>query len=196
MNNITLPPEVRKQLQHGISMLLDSFGEQVDKPGVAATPQRVLNMYEELLAGYGQNPQEIISSALFDVKYDEMVVVSNIDFYSLCEHHMMPFFGQAHIGYLPHEKIVGLSKIPRLVYALSHRLQVQERLTEEIANAINEGIDAMGVGVVMHANHMCAGMRGIRNPNTRMITSAMRGAFKKHAKTREEFMTHVGAATG
>lgn len=176
-----------------VEKMIDSLG-LTGEDGLDKTPERVLGMYNELLYGYALNPEEIIKSALFNVKYDEMVVVENIDFYSLCEHHLMPFSGVAHVGYLPKDKIVGLSKIPRVVHAFSRRLQVQERLTNQIASAISKGVDALGVGVVMRATHMCTSIRGVKSPNTVMTTSAMRGAFKASAKTREEFMSLVAAA--
>ena len=186
-----LGENAHKRMKDAVGVLLEDLGDRVDGPSTAKTPERVVRMYEELLVGYNQDPRLIIHSALFNVEYDEMVIVTDIDFHSLCEHHLMPFYGKAHVGYLPSTKVVGLSKIPRVVDALARRLQVQERLTEEIASAIREGVDAQGVGVVLQAHHLCASIRGVQKPNASMITSAMHGAFRERAKTREEFMTHI-----
>jgi GTP cyclohydrolase I len=148
-------------------------------------------MYDELLSGYKTDPVALLNGAMFDVKYDEMVVVKNIDFYSLCEHHLLPFYGKVHVGYLPKSKVVGLSKIPRLVEMFARRLQVQERMTQEIATLMNELIEPIGVGVVIEAKHLCLAMRGVAKPNSTMTTSALRGLFKKNSLTRDEFMSHV-----
>ncbi len=158
---------------------------------VRNTPNRVARMYGDLLAGYKMNPYEILNKAMFEVEYDEMVTVSNIDFYSLCEHHLLPFHGKVHVGYLPNMKIVGLSKIPRIVDMYARRLQIQERMTYQIASTFEEILETRGVGVIVEACHMCTTMRGVRKPNTRMITSTMLGIFKSDAKTREEFMKHI-----
>ena len=151
-------------------------------------------MYDELLSGYKTDPVELLNGAMFDVEYDEMVVVRDIDFYSLCEHHLLPFYGKAHVGYLPRRRVVGLSKIPRIVEMYARRLQVQERMTQQIAAVMDELIEPIGVGVVIEAQHLCAAMRGVKKPNTVMTTSAVRGLFKRNATTRGEFMGHVRQA--
>jgi GTP cyclohydrolase I len=181
----------KQVIAEGVTHMLMAVGDGVDAKGTADTPKRVANMYDELLSGYSTDPVELINNAMFDVEYDEMVVVKNIDFYSLCEHHLLPFYGKAHVGYLPNQKVVGLSKIPRLVEMFARRLQVQERMTQEIATIMDELIEPIGVGVVIEAQHLCAAMRGVRKPNTVMTTSAVRGMFKKNASTREEFFSHV-----
>ena len=181
----------KQVIADGVSSMLKTIGSEVDAQGTAVTPKRVANMYDELLEGYSINPVELLNGAMFDVEYDEMVVVKDIDFYSLCEHHMLPFYGKAHVGYLPNEKVIGLSKIPRLVEMFARRLQVQERMTQQIASTLEELIQPAGIGVVVEAQHLCAAMRGVRKPNTTMTTSAVRGLFKKNASTREEFFSHV-----
>ena len=181
----------KQVISDGISSILNAIGEGVDAQGTADTPKRVANMYDELLAGYSTDPIELLNGAMFDVEYDEMVVVKDIDFYSLCEHHLLPFYGKAHVGYLPNQKVIGLSKIPRLVEMFARRLQVQERMTQEIATTLDELIEPAGVGVVVEAQHLCATMRGVRKPNTIMTTSAVRGLFKKNSSTREEFFSLV-----
>ncbi len=175
----------------GISSMLKAIGDGVDAQGTADTPKRVANMYDELLSGYSTDPVELLNGAMFDVEYDEMVVVKDIDFYSLCEHHLLPFYGKAHIGYLPNQKVIGLSKIPRLVEMFARRLQVQERMTQQIAATMDDLIQPAGIGVVIEAQHLCAAMRGVRKPNTTMTTSAVRGQFKTNSSTREEFFSHV-----
>ncbi len=181
----------KQVISDGISSILNAISEGVDAQGTADTPKRVANMYDELLSGYSTDPIELLNGAMFDVEYDEMVVVKDIDFYSLCEHHLLPFYGKAHVGYLPNQKVIGLSKIPRLVEMFARRLQVQERMTQEIATTLDELIEPAGVGVVVEAQHLCATMRGVRKPNTIMTTSAVRGLFKKNSSTREEFFSHV-----
>ena len=181
----------KQVISDGISSILNAISEGVDAQGTADTPKRVANMYDELLSGYSTDPIELLNGAMFDVEYDEMVVVKDIDFYSLCEHHLLPFYGKTHVGYLPNQKVIGLSKIPRLVEMFARRLQVQERMTQEIATTLDELIEPAGVGVVVEAQHLCATMRGVRKPNTIMTTSAVRGLFKKNSSTREEFFSHV-----
>ncbi len=190
-NGTLLDASCKQVIADGISTMLMSVGNGVDALGTAETPKRVANMYDELLSGYSTDPVELLNNAMFDVEYDEMVVVKNIDFYSLCEHHLLPFYGKAHVGYLPNKKVVGLSKIPRLVEMFARRLQVQERMTQQIATTMEELIEPIGVGVVIEAQHLCAAMRGVRKPNIIMTTSAVRGLFKKNASTREEFFSHV-----
>ena len=190
-DGVLLDAPCKQKIAAGISVMLDAVGDGVDVQGTADTPLRVANMYDELLSGYKTDPVALLNGAMFDVKYDEMVVVKNIDFYSLCEHHLLPFYGKVHVGYLPKSKVVGLSKIPRLVEMFARRLQVQERMTQEIATVMNELIEPIGVGVVIEAKHLCLAMRGVAKPNSTMTTSALRGLFKKNSLTRDEFMSHV-----
>ena len=174
-----------------VESLLLELGEDPARQGLKATPDRVSRALRELTDGYGVKPEEVIADAVFDQDYDEMVVVKDIAFYSLCEHHMLPFFGHVHVGYLPKGKVVGLSKIPRLVEAFSHRLQIQEKLTNEIAEALNQAVAPRGVGVVVEARHLCLEMRGIETPGGRMITSCMLGTFRRDPRTRAEFLNLV-----
>ena len=191
VNHYELPETTKTALREGIGSFLQPLEGKIDDESLKNTPERVLKMYSELLRGYTQDPTELISQALFNEPYDEMVIVRDIDFYSLCEHHLVPFFGKAHVGYLPHTKIVGLSKIPRVVDLFACRLQLQERLTLQIASALQQGLDARGVGVVIEARHLCAGMRGVRKPNAEMVTSSMLGSFRTDARTREEFLLNI-----
>ena len=181
----------RSQIEHSVEQILDSIGENPARDGLLRTPNRVARMYEELTAGYTMEPEKVINGALFDVDYDEMVVVKDIDFFSLCEHHMLPFNGRAHVAYIPNGKVVGLSKIPRIVEMFARRLQVQERMTTQIADFITEVLQPQGVAVVIEGAHMCMVMRGIKKANATMTTSAMRGTFKDDSKTRAEFMEHI-----
>ena len=174
-------------IESSFEKILNSFGDKIDKKGTKGTPKRVSKAYEELLSGYSADIKKVINNALFDVKYDQIVIVKNIRFYSLCEHHMLPFFGKIDIGYLPNEKIIGLSKIPRITKVFSRRLQVQERLTEEIGEAIYVNTNALGAGVVVSAQHMCSSMRGVNMPETEMVTSSLFGTFKSDDATRIEF---------
>lgn len=179
------------QIAEAVQVILDTLGDRVDAQGTRETPARVARMYDELLSGYSVDVESILNNALFDVEYDEMVVVRDIDFYSLCEHHLLPFYGRAHVGYLPDKKVIGLSKIPRIVEMFARRLQVQERMTQEIAQTLDDAVTARGVGVVIEARHLCAAMRGVRKPNAIMTTSAVRGLFKSNDSTRQEFMDHL-----
>ena len=171
--------------------ILQHIGENPEREGLVRTPERVARMYDELTAGYHTDPIKLINDAVFDVEYDEMVIVKNIDFSSLCEHHMLPFFGRAHVAYIPDGKVVGLSKIPRIVEMFARRLQVQERMTKQIAEFIQEVLHPQGVAVVVEGAHMCSMMRGVKKPNATMTTSNMLGAFRDEAKTRSEFMGHI-----
>jgi len=171
-----------------VESLLVELGEDPDRPGLKATPDRVAKAMRELTDGYGIKPEEVVADAIFDQDYDEMVVVKDIAFYSLCEHHMLPFFGSVHVGYLPKGKVIGLSKIPRLVEVFSHRLQIQEQLTREIAEALNVTLAPKGVGVVVEARHLCMEMRGVEAPGGHMMTSCMLGAFRRDPRTRAEFL--------
>jgi len=171
-----------------IESLLVELGEDPDRQGLKATPGRVSRVMRELTNGYGVRPEEVVAGAVFDQDYDEMVIVKDISFYSLCEHHMLPFFGQVHVGYLPKGKVIGLSKIPRLVEVFSHRLQIQEQLTREIAEALNVTLVPQGVGVVIEARHLCMEMRGVEKAGGETVTSCMLGCFRDDARTRGEFL--------
>ena len=164
------------------------IGEDPEREGLIRTPDRVRRSWEFLSRGYKEDPDAMLQKALFTVSYDEMVIVKDIEMFSLCEHHMLPFFGKVHVAYIPNGKIVGLSKLPRVVEVFARRLQVQERLTEEIANAIDDVLQPRGVGVVIEAVHLCMMMRGVEKQNSRTITSSMRGTFRDDAKTRDEFL--------
>ena len=174
-----------------VESLLLELGEDPARQGLKATPDRVSRALRELTDGYGVKPEDVIADAVFDQDYDEMVVVKDIPFYSLCEHHMLPFFGEVHVGYLPKGKVVGLSKIPRLVEVFSHRLQIQEQLTREVAEALNAGLAPRGVGVVVEARHLCMELRGVETPGGRMMTSCMLGTFRRDPRTRAEFLELV-----
>ncbi|MGQ9479997.1 GTP cyclohydrolase I FolE [Chloroflexus sp.] len=178
-------------IEEAVRTILAAIGEVPDREGLQKTPSRVAKMYAELTAGYHIDPQALINGAVFSVAYDEMVLVTNIDYYSLCEHHMLPFFGQVHVAYIPNGKVVGLSKIPRIVEMFARRLQVQERMTVQIADFINTTLEPAGVAVVAEGIHMCGVMRGVKKANARMVTSAMRGVFREDSKTRAEFMAHI-----
>jgi GTP cyclohydrolase I len=175
---------------------LSELGEDVEREGLERTPERVEKALRYLTSGYEQDAKEILNGAMFVEDYDEMVIVKDIDFSSLCEHHLLPFLGKCHVAYLPGRKIVGLSKIPRLVEMFSRRLQVQERLTTQIANTINEVLQPRGVAVVMEAVHLCMLMRGVEKQNSKAITSAMLGSFRDRAETRAEFMDLIKSSRG
>lgn len=183
-------------IENAVRTILYSVGEDPDRDGLLKTPHRVAKMYAEVLSGYVSDPEKVINNAIFDVDYQEMVLVKNIEFYSLCEHHMLPFFGRAHVAYIPNGKVIGLSKIPRIVDMFSRRLQIQERLTQQIASFLMEVIEPCGVGVVVEGTHMCATMRGIKKGAARMVTSALIGEFRDNEKTRTEFMSLVPRSTG
>jgi GTP cyclohydrolase I len=174
-----------------IRQLIKAVGEDPDREGLRNTPARVSRMYVELLSGYTADPHEIIRGALFNINYDEMVLVRDIEFYSLCEHHMLPFIGRAHIAYIPAGKVIGLSKIPRIVDMYARRLQVQERMTRQIADILQETLQPQGVAVVVEAMHMCSMMRGVKIHNARMTTSAMHGGFRSNPSTRQEFLANI-----
>jgi GTP cyclohydrolase I len=181
----------KEALAEAVRNILTHVGEDPDRKGLRRTPDRVARMYDEILAGYDQDPIALINDALFDVDYDEMVVVKDIEFFSMCEHHMLPFYGRAHVAYCPTDKVVGLSKIPRIVEMFARRLQVQERMTQQIAELLNDVLKPCGVGVVIEGSHMCSMMRGVRKEHARMVTSAMLGNFKDNPATRAEFMEHL-----
>jgi GTP cyclohydrolase I len=184
------------QAEESIARLLKALGENPERDGLKNTPRRVARMYSELLAGYHMDPVAMINGALFDVKYDEMVIVRDIEFYSMCEHHMLPFMGRVHVAYIPDGKVLGISKIPRVVDMYARRLQVQERMTRQIADFLRDLLKPQGVAVVVEALHLCMMMRGVKKHDARMTTSAMHGAFRANLATREEFLANIsrGAA--
>jgi GTP cyclohydrolase I len=178
----------RGEMEHIIAQLLENIGEDPQREGLLRTPSRVAKAYEFLTKGYREDIRKVLNDAIFNEKYSEMVIVKNIDFFSMCEHHMLPFFGRAHVAYIPNGKIVGLSKIPRIVEVFSRRLQVQERLTQQIAETLFEALNPEGVGVVVEARHMCMMMRGVEKQNSLATTSAMLGSFREDVRTRGEFL--------
>jgi GTP cyclohydrolase I len=182
----------RPEIEEAVLQLLQAFGEDACREGLERTPNRVARMFDELLAGYRVDPFALINEAVFDVEYDEMVIVRDIEFYSLCEHHLLPFLGQAHVAYLPRDKVIGLSKIPRIVDLFARRLQVQERMTRQIADFLETAIHPHGVAVVVEGMHLCSKIRGVKKAKSTMVTSAMTGSFKEHAITRQEFLDHIG----
>jgi GTP cyclohydrolase I len=175
---------------------LKELGEDPTREGLEKTPARVAKAYEYLTSGYRQRVEDVLNDALFTEEYDEMVVVKDIDYFSLCEHHLLPFFGKAHVAYMPSRKIVGLSKIPRLVEMFSRRLQVQERLTTQIAHTIDDTLQPRGVAVVVEGLHLCMLMRGVEKQNSKAVTSAMLGAFRDRPETRAEFMELIKSRSG
>jgi GTP cyclohydrolase I len=178
-------------IQQAVEQILRAFGEDPEREGLRRTPERVANMYVELLEGYRQDPLAMINGALFEDSYDEMVLVRDIEFFSLCEHHLLPFFGRAHVAYFPRGRVLGLSKIPRLVDMFAHRLQVQERMTRQIAEFIQELLHPWGVAVVIEGLHLCATMRGVKKHDARMTTSTMLGAFRNNPASRQEFLDNI-----
>ncbi|MEB2334745.1 MAG: GTP cyclohydrolase I FolE [Anaerolineaceae bacterium] len=171
--------------------LIEAIGEDPQREGLANTPRRVARMYTELLSGYTTDPERLVNGALFNVTYDEMIVVRDIEFYSLCEHHMLPFIGRAHVAYIPAGQVIGLSKIPRIVDMYARRLQIQERMTRQIADLLQDILNPHGVAVVVEGMHMCAMMRGVKKHDARMTTSAMHGSFRANAATRQEFLENI-----
>ncbi len=200
MNYMIMDPETPKELSpsekkvaESVYTILESIGEDPSRQGLLKTPERVAKAYSFITQGYEQDARKILRSAMFDEDYNEMVLVKDIEFYSLCEHHMLPFFGKAHIAYIPNGRIVGLSKIPRIVDVFARRLQVQERITIEIRDAIQETLEPIGVAVVIEAHHLCMQMRGVSKQNSVTATSAFSGAFLEDVKTRKEFITLIGS---
>ncbi len=182
----------KREIADAVTTILGNIGEDPTREGLQRTPDRVARMMDELTAGYHVDPVKMINDAIFSVDYNEMVVVKNIEYYSLCEHHMLPFFGKAHVAYIPNGKVIGLSKIPRTVEMFARRLQVQERMTEQIASFLEEVLEPQGVAVVVEGAHMCSMMRGVKKEQASMVTSSLRGLFKSDARTRAEFMNHIG----
>ncbi len=180
-----------EQIKLAVRSILEGVGEDPERDGLKNTPLRVARMYEEILQGYYIDPTTLINGALFEVAYDEMVVVKDIEYYSMCEHHMLPFYGVAHVAYIPRGKVLGLSKIPRVVDMFARRLQVQERMTRQIADFLDQVLHPRGVAVVVEGAHLCSMMRGVRKANARMVTSAVLGGFKSDARTRSEFFEHI-----
>jgi GTP cyclohydrolase IA len=183
-------------IEEAVRDILINVGEDPEREGLLNTPRRIARMYDEILAGYNVDPIALVNDALFTVEYDEMVLVKDIEFISMCEHHMLPFFGRAHVAYTPCGKVIGLSKIPRIVEMFARRLQVQERMTRQIAELLDDVLKPYGVGVVLEASHMCSMMRGVKKEHARMVTSTMLGAFKEKDKTRNEFMNHLRSSSG
>jgi GTP cyclohydrolase I len=174
-----------------VEQMIAALGEDPKRDGLLRTPDRVDKAMKFLMSGYQKDIQKILNGALYEVKYDEMVVVKDIEFFSMCEHHMLPFFGKVHVAYLPKNKVIGLSKIPRIVDAFARRLQIQERMTQEIAQTIQEVVDPVGVGVICEARHFCMMMRGVEKQHSGAMTSAMLGAFRTRKETRDEFLALV-----
>jgi GTP cyclohydrolase IA len=180
-------------VERAVTEILCSIGEDPSREGLVKTPQRVARALEFLTKGYDEDPKTVINGALFVEDYSEMIVLKDIDFFSMCEHHILPFFGTAHVAYIPKHRIVGISKLARLVEVFARRLQVQERLTTQIANMLMDALDPLGVGVVLRAEHLCMRMRGVEKQNSVVVTSAMLGSFRTHQETRQEFMTLVNS---
>ena len=193
-SNLKTLPRVGGEIATRMQDLLALLSEDPHREGLRGTPQRWERAMRFLTSGYQTNLEEVVNGALFTVKFDEMVLVKNIEFFSLCEHHLLPFFGKIHVAYLPKDKVIGLSKIPRLVDMFARRLQVQERLTQQIAEAITEAVDPRGVGVLCEAQHFCMMMRGVEKQHSGTVTSAMLGTFRKNKATRDEFLSLVGRA--
>jgi GTP cyclohydrolase I len=181
-------------IEHAVRDILTEIGEDPEREGLLRTPERMHRMWLELTCGYRVDPDRLINGAVFDVGYSEMVVIKGIPFYSLCEHHMLPFFGTASVGYLPRGRVIGLSKIPRVVEMYARRLQVQERMTQQIADFLQERLNPYGVGVVIEAEHLCLAMRGVQKGGATMVTSSVLGTFRSTKETRDEFMAHLERA--
>lgn len=184
-----------EEFEEAITKVLELLGEDPQREGLLKTPSRVAKALKFLTEGYRQNPEEILNQALFTTSNDEMVLLRDIEFYSMCEHHMLPIIGRAHVAYIPDGKVVGLSKIPRIVNVYARRLQIQEQMTEQIADAILKTIKPKGVAVVLHARHMCMEMRGVQKINSTTVSSALRGLFKSDERTRSEFYNLINTAT-
>jgi len=180
------------KVEDAVKGILNEIGEDPNREGLKDTPERVKRLYKEITSGYNEDPNEIINGAIYEMDYDEMVIIKDIEYYSLCEHHLLPFFGKAQIAYIPKKKVIGLSKIPRIVEVYARRLQVQERMTVQIANFLNETLKPKGVAVVVNGYHLCMAMRGVRKSDANMLTSSMLGAFRNDERTRAEFLSLIG----
>lgn len=194
IEEIFLSEEIEEEtgIHSAVRTILSEIGETPERDGLVKTPDRVARMFAEITAGYHMDPIELINGALFDVdNYDEMVLVKDIEFYSMCEHHMLPFYGRAHVAYIPKDKVIGLSKIPRIVEMYARRLQVQERMTAQIADLLQDVLDPQGVAVVVEGAHMCAMMRGVKKAEANMMTRKMLGAFKEDKTLRREFLSQI-----
>ncbi|HWF12356.1 MAG TPA: GTP cyclohydrolase I FolE [Candidatus Acidoferrales bacterium] len=183
--------ETKVTVADSVRKILVEIGEDPNRDGLRRTPERFEKAFRFLTSGYHQDPEKLLNGAMFTVCYDQMVLLKDIEFYSLCEHHLLPFFGKCHVAYIPDKKVVGLSKIPRLVNMFARRLQIQERLTNQIANSIQQKIAPLGVGVVIEGRHLCMAMRGVEKESSQTVTSAMLGSFKDNPKTREEFLSLI-----
>jgi len=181
----------RDYIEGAVAGILKAIGEDPEREGLLRTPERVAKAYDELLSGYRTDPIDLLNEAIFEVSYDEMVIVRDIEFYSMCEHHMLPFLGRAHVAYLSRGKVIGLSKIPRIVDMFAKRLQVQERMTRQIADLVDELLHPKGVAVVVEGLHLCSVMRGVKKHDARMTTSSMSGAFRSNISTRQEFLDNI-----
>ena len=188
---LSAQPNAESDIAPQIREILEKLGEDPARQGLRRTPERVDQALKFLTSGYRTDVQKVLNGALYEVKYDEMVVVRDIEFFSMCEHHLLPFFGKIHVAYIPRDRVIGLSKIPRIVDVFARRLQIQERLTQEVAQTINEVIDPVGVGVICEARHFCMMMRGVEKQHSGAMTSAMLGAFRTRKKTRDEFLALV-----
>ena len=186
-------PQMDEPIAPLVKQILERLGEDPRREGLARTPERVERALQFLTSGYGMDVNEIVNGALFAVKYDEMVIMKDIEFFSMCEHHMLPFFGKVHVAYIPRDKVIGLSKLPRIVDVFARRLQIQERLTQQIAQTIQEMIEPVGVGVICEARHFCMMMRGVEKQHSGAVTSAMLGAFRNRKETRDEFLSLVNS---
>jgi len=195
ITQLNLPPSPERlahlNIEASVYNILKNIGEEPEREGLLNTPNRVARMFDEITSGYHIDPEKMINGAVFDVDYDEMVVVKDIDFYSLCEHHLLPFYGRAHVAYMPNGKVIGLSKIPRIVEMFARRLQIQEQMTSQIASFLQDTLIPQGVAVVVEGAHMCSMMRGVKKENAKMKTSKMLGIFKEDQATRREFIAHI-----
>jgi len=186
-----MTPKADARIAPLVKQILESLGEDAGREGLVRTPERVERALQFLTSGYGMDVNKVVNGALFAVKYDEMVIMKDIEFFSMCEHHMLPFFGKVHVAYIPRDRVIGLSKLPRLVDVFARRLQIQERMTQQIAQTIQELIDPVGVGVICQAQHFCMMMRGVEKQHSGAVTSAMLGAFRDQKETRDEFLALV-----
>jgi len=183
-----MTPPAEQSIAPHVKKILECLGEDAMREGLSRTPERVERALKFLTSGYAMDVQQVVNGALFAVKYDEMVIMKNIEFFSMCEHHLLPFFGKVHVAYIPRDRVIGLSKLPRLVDVFARRLQIQERMTQQIAQTIQELIDPVGVGVICEARHFCMMMRGVEKQHSGAVTSAMLGAFRDQKETRDEFL--------